>query len=331
MNDGRFAVPKLIVSRCLGFDACRWNGAIIHDERVERITGFVVETVCPEVDAGFGVPREPMVVVAPSVDDVNPRLVQVATGLDVTPQFARFLDRYFADREMPDGVILKSGSPSCGLNDAKVYPRHGRVAALGRGPGLFARALLARWPTVPVQSEARLENGRIRRHFLTVLFLRASFREARARGTMDALVRFHARNKLLLMAYHQTLARRLGVVVANHERLPAPAVFDRYERLLAEATARPPRAPAVVNALQHAFGYVSQQLDPRERAFLIELIEQFRTGRVGLEVPVAVLGSHIARFDVEYLAGQTLFAPYPGELEEPVGEEAWRPPLGREA
>ena len=53
--------PRIVVSRCLGFDHCRYNGDVIKDDFVEALTPFVEYiTVCPEVEIGLGVPRKPI-------------------------------------------------------------------------------------------------------------------------------------------------------------------------------------------------------------------------------------------------------------------------------
>ena len=53
--------PTVVVSRCLGFDHCRYNGDVIMDKFVERLKPYVnYITVCPEVEIGLGVPRKPI-------------------------------------------------------------------------------------------------------------------------------------------------------------------------------------------------------------------------------------------------------------------------------
>ena len=65
------ARPRIVVSRCLGFDACRWNAEMIRDEFVESLQSHVdFVTFCPECEIGLGVPRRPIRLVAP---DGSPR------------------------------------------------------------------------------------------------------------------------------------------------------------------------------------------------------------------------------------------------------------------
>lgn len=63
------------------------------------------------------------------------------------------------------GYILKAKSPSCGLRDVSVHDDSGRVA--GTGTGLFADALRAALPELPVEDELRLEDPGAREAFLS--------------------------------------------------------------------------------------------------------------------------------------------------------------------
>jgi len=53
--------PRVVVSRCLGFDRCRYDGSMIQDAIVESLRPWVEWIpVCPEVEIGLGVPRAPV-------------------------------------------------------------------------------------------------------------------------------------------------------------------------------------------------------------------------------------------------------------------------------
>ena len=64
----------------------------------------------------------------------------------------------------------------------------------------------------------------------------------------------------------------------------------------------------------HALGHVSEHLTPAERAHFLDSLEAYRSDRLPLIAVQSVLGSWIARFEVEYLRDQTYFAPFPAEL-----------------
>jgi len=67
-------------------------------------------------------------------------------------------------REDLDGYVLKSKSPSCGGWSVKVTNESGSPASDGRG--LFASALIERFPLLPVEEEGRLADPAVRRDFI---------------------------------------------------------------------------------------------------------------------------------------------------------------------
>ncbi|MGQ9586280.1 MAG: YbgA family protein [Anaerolineae bacterium] len=307
-----FPRPCVVVSKCLGFAACRYNGQTIPDAFVaslEPYVGFVL--VCPEVEIGLGVPRDPVRVV---LVDGERRLLQPATGLDVTEQMWAFAQAFLGSLEAVDGFILKGRSPSCGIQEVKVYPPGEKVAAVGKAEGFFGGAVKERFPGWPIEEEGRLRNFRLREHFLTRLFTLARFRQARAAGHMQDLVRFHTEHKFLLMAYHQAQLRQLGRIVANQAGLAVSEAMVQYEGGLRIALANPPRPGAVVNVLLHALGHFRQRLSAHEKAYFLDALAQYRAQRVPMSVPVGILGAWIARWDEPYLASQRFLAPYPPAL-----------------
>jgi uncharacterized protein YbgA (DUF1722 family)/uncharacterized protein YbbK (DUF523 family) len=302
----------LVLSKCLEIDACRYNGQLIRAPFVLSLMPFVdLKPVCPEVEIGLGIPRDPirLVRLGSSVS-----LVQPTTGRDVTADMQAFNDSYLSGLGEVDGFILKSRSPSCGIKDTKIYAGEDGKQPSDKGPGMFGGAVLERFPLAAVEDEGRLTNFRLRHHFLTKLFTRAAFRELEARPSMAALVQFHAENKLLLMAYHQSELRALGRIVANPDRRPIDAVLADYEVHLAHALERPPRNTSNINVLQHALGYVSDGLTAAEKRHFLEALDEYRARRMSLSPPLLLVQSWIARFEESYLAQQSYFEPYPAEL-----------------
>jgi uncharacterized protein YbbK (DUF523 family) len=59
--ENNFAKPKLLVSKCIEFDSCRYNGQKISSDFVKKLKKCVdFNPVCPEVEIGLGVPRNPI-------------------------------------------------------------------------------------------------------------------------------------------------------------------------------------------------------------------------------------------------------------------------------
>ncbi len=310
-----FTTPRVVVSKCLEFASCRWNGMMISSHEVRALKP-VVEfiPVCAEVEVGLGVPRKPIRVVE---RDNELRLVQSETGTDITAEMVNFTETFLDNLEDIDGFILKDRSPSCGNKDVKVYPSTGKVSAIrGNENGFFGGPVVERFGHLAVENEGRLNNFRIREHFFTKLFMLADFRHVKEDGTMRSLVDFHSRNKLMLLSYNQSVMRDMGRVVANHDKKPVKEVFNDYQELLYRAFAKMPRHTSVINVLMHAMGYFSKELNAAEKAYFLDTMEQYRINRVPLSVCNAILKSWIIRFDEKYLDSQTFFEPYPEQLIE---------------
>ena len=308
------ARPTIVVSKCLGFAACRYNGLSISSDVVKALMPHVdFVPVCAEVEIGLGVPREPIRVVS---GPNGLRLLQPSTGADVTDRMTRFAATFLDSLAIVDGFILKSRSPSCGVRDVKVFRGVEKEAAVGKGSGFFGAAVVEKFPGHPVEDEGRLMNFRIREHFLTSLYALARFRAARARLAMRDLVDYQARNKLLLMSYSQKEMRLLGKLVANSGKKAPSAVFDEYEAHLRAALAKPPKYVSNINVLMHAMGYFKEGLTPPEKAHFMASLEKYRAGKIPLSATIAIVNSWLARFGSDYLKQQTYFEPYPEELVE---------------
>jgi len=304
--------PVVVVSKCLGFDHCRYNGEIVDGPFVRRLREFVeFVPVCPEMGIGLGVPRDPIRIV---VSEGQMRLVQPSTGKDFSSPMEEFAASFLAGQGGADGFLLKSRSPSCGTRDVKIYNESGNLLSAAQRQGFFGRAAMLRYGDALVEDEGRLRNFLIRERFLTMLFTLARFRELAERPTMAGLTGFHAQHKLLLMTYSEVAMRKLGKIGANEEHRPVADVFADYGALLPRAFAGPPKYTAAINVLMHALGYFREGLTAGEKAFFLDALQRYRAGRAPLSVPVGIVQSWIVRFDQPYLAQQVLFRPYPEPL-----------------
>jgi uncharacterized protein YbgA (DUF1722 family)/uncharacterized protein YbbK (DUF523 family) len=312
-----FPKPKVVISKCIEFDSCRYNGQMISSDFVKSLAPHVdFLPVCPEVEIGLGVPRGSLRLVS-TAEGGETRLVQPTTGRDVTADMQSFAAKFLDSLGEVDGFILKASSPSCGIKNTKAYPTAGKSAALSRSAtGLFGAAVLARYPDLAVEDEGRLRNARVKEHFLAKLFTLARFREVERSGSMQELVRFQTENKMLLMAYNQTEQKALGNIAANHDHRPFDSVIGEYGAHLRRALSQAPRYTSNINVLMHALGYFSDRLSAAEKAMFLDNIQKYRDGKITICPNTTLLKSWIARFEDDYLARQTFFEPYPQDLIE---------------
>jgi uncharacterized protein YbgA (DUF1722 family)/uncharacterized protein YbbK (DUF523 family) len=305
---------RLGISACLLGERVRFDSGHKREPFLVESLGQFVDwvSVCPEVESGMGAPREAMRLVR--VDD-EVRLLTNKTAQDKTVMLRHFSSRRVNELAEEDlcGFVLKKDSPSCGLERVKVYSPGGVPTKTGRG--LFAEALAARFPLLPVEEEGRLNDPRLRENFVERIFAyRRLVTLFAKRWTMGDVVRFHTAHKLTLMAHKPDAYRRLGQLVASGASTPRGELQQRYasEFMAALQAMATPRRHS--NVLHHMLGYFKKTLDRESRAELLALIEDYAAGHVPLVVPLTLLGHHIRRGEVSYLADQVYMRPHPVEL-----------------
>ena len=307
-----FAKPVVVVSKCLEFEACRYNGERIASSFIERLVPHVrFRPVCPEVEIGLGTPRDPIRIY---LQGEKKALYQPTTRRHLTRKMNAFSRRYLGGLEEVDGFILKAKSPSCAITDAKIFPTAAAGENAAQGPGLFGGAALEAFGSRAFVDEAGLNEPSARAGFLTKIFALAAFREAKESGRTARLTRYHAENKLLFMACHQETMREMGRVAANLDKRAFSEVLSAYESALARLLAHTPGQASWVNALTHAMGHLAEKITKRDKASFLDALQEYREGKIPLDGPLETLKSWAARFGSEYLASQTIFEPYPGVL-----------------
>lgn len=225
MTDARI---RLGISACLLGEPVRFDGGHKRDPFLVESLGPFVEwvLVCPEVESGLDAPRESMRLVQA---DGQIRLLTNKTAQDHTARMHGYARRRVEELAEGDlfGFVLKKDSPTCGLERVKVYGTAGIPVRSGRG--LFADALVRRFPLLPVEEEGRLNDPRLRENFVARIF---AYRRLTAlfatRWSMGDMVRFHTAHKLTLMAHRPLAYQRLGRLVASGKALARREFQDRY-------------------------------------------------------------------------------------------------------
>ena len=308
---------RIGVSSCLLGAKVRFDGGHKRSDFLVEVLGNFVEFVptCPEVEIGLGIPRPTLRLVREGNSPREVRLIAEKTGADRTAKMNAYAERRVTalGREDLSGYVLKKNSPSCGMERVKVYGRSGMPTH--DGSGLFATALMRRYPTLPVEEEGRLSDPQLRENFVERIFAYRRLRSFFAsRWTLGSFVQFHTAHKLILMAHSPTDYRQLGRFVANAKHLSHDEIADRYELAFMGALKKLATPARHTNVLQHILGYLRGHLDDVAREELAGLIEDYRQGLVPLVVPVAFFRHYVHKFDIEYLRGQIYLEPHPKEL-----------------
>ena len=306
---------KIGISSCLLGNEVRWNGGHKLDKYLTRTLGKFVEyvPVCPEVEAGFGIPRESMRLVG---DPDKPRLITFKSKTDCTDRMLAWAHKRVRELEKEDlcGFIFKSDSPSSGMIRVKVYNEKGMPHKVG--VGMFARAFMAHFPLIPVEDDGRLNDPLIRENFILQIFTMKRWRDSLVgkRG-MGQLVEFHTRNKLLIMSHSPKHYRLMGKLVAEGKKMAMRDLYDEYQRLLMEALKLKTTIKKHMNVLQHLMGYFKKQLSAVEKQELLEVFGHYRSELVPLLVPITLINHYVRKYDQPYLKDQTYLNPHPSELK----------------
>ncbi len=293
----------------------RYDGGHQLDPFLKDTLGRYVDfvPVCPEMELGLGVPREPVRLVG---DPDAPCLVTVRTGRDLSKCMTEWARRRVAELEKEDlsGFVFKSRSPSSGMERVKVYPEKG--APVKKGIGLFARIFMEHFPLLPVEDEGRLHDPALRENFIERIFDLRRWRECLATGkNIRRLIEFHTVHKLVLLSHSEKHCHLLGRLLADAKTVPVRELYARYQTLFLEALALQATARKHANVLQHMMGYFKKELSPDEKKELLEVIDLYRRGICPLIVPLTLIKHYVRKYEEPHLRKQVYLDPHPVELQ----------------
>ena len=306
---------RIGISACLLGQRVRFDGGHKRDVFLTENFGRHIEwvPVCPELEAGMTVPREPVRLVG-TAD--KPKMVAEKSGKDWTVAMRNFAAARVDDLSQMNlsGYIFKKNSPSCGLERVRVY-RGNHAPPTRDGRGLFAAEVTTRLPLLPVEEEGRLNDPGLRENFIERVFAYHRWQGLVAkRKSLAALIRFHTEHKFLLLAHSEAHYRRLGRIVAAAKAQPLRAAYEEYGRQFMAGLAVLATAKKHANVLDHMMGFFSRRLSRAERTEWVEVIKDFRHQLVPLVVPVTLVRHYVRKYQVDYLANQVYLDPSPKEL-----------------
>ena len=305
---------RLGISACLLGQEVRYDGGHKRDRYLTDTLGRFFEwvPVCPEVEMGLGTPRETLRLIG---EAEAPRLVFAKTGEDQTEAMATWARPRLEALAGADlsGYILKSDSPSCGMERVRVYRSSG--VPTRDGVGIFARALMERLPLLPGEEEGRLHDLPLRENFVERVFCYRRWRDLVDGGlTRGKLVTFHAVHKLLLLAHSPKHYQDLGRLVAAAKQYSTKELEARYGEVFMAGLKIRATAKKHTNVLQHILGYLKKELEAHDKAELLSVISDYSSGLVPLVVPLTLLKHHLGRHPVPYIQEQVYLTPHPKEL-----------------
>ncbi|WP_292463973.1 DUF523 and DUF1722 domain-containing protein [Methanolobus sp.] len=321
-----FPRPIVLVSKCLEFENVRYNGQLVRSQIIRDLMPLVdFLKVCPECDIGMGVPRDPIRIVKKGHEY---RLIQPATGEDLTDRMDAFTDQFLASMDDVDGFIFKSGSPTIGIRNIKVYAGNEMAPVVEKGAGFFAKKILAKYSGFPMEEDDRLRNYRIRHHFLTQLYTFADFRHVKASGSMEEIVEFNKKNMFLFSFYDSATYGKMCELLANilandtnggYEQFIE--AVDSYEKLLKSLMKKPGDADSRINTARSILSCFEESMSSHEKDYYEDLFVNYRENRVDEDALTEVLRLSVVLYGGTDMNNNTILYPYPEILRMPCGEK----------
>ncbi|CAM3868605.1 YbgA family protein [Rheinheimera salexigens] len=306
---------KVGISACVLGDKVRFDGG-------HKASGFCTSVlsdhvdyipVCPEVAIGMPIPRPAIRLQLDQQEQVH--LVRSKDpSIDHTEQMQTFIDKKLPQLSNLSGYIVCAKSPSCGMERVRLFDANGHQ--LGKiGVGIYTRALMQRYPWLPVEEDGRLFDDALRENFICRLFACHDYQQSMREGfTIGKLVKFHSRYKFLVLAHHPVAYRELGRLVAQAKLFSAEKLQLRYLTDFMNALKVIATRKNHTNVLQHLQGFLKNSLNAQAKQELSETINKYRLGYLPLVAPLTLFKHHLSLHPNQYLSEQCYFDPYPESL-----------------
>ncbi|KAB7884944.1 YbgA family protein [Poseidonibacter ostreae] len=317
---------KLGISSCLLGTNCRYDGGHSRDRFITDMLGDYFEFVpyCPEKMI-FTTPREAIRLVRTEDEDI--RVKTSTENVDVTSKLVD-ISKQLANQIQDDdlcGFILKSKSPTCGLERVKVYASKKNAMSEKNGIGVFAKELKDKYPLLPLEEEGRLGDAWLRENFLMQIFsYKNIFEFLKNNPSAKDLVEFHTSYKYMIYAKSHQSYKELGQIVANHDKKDIKIVLEDYKHAFLNAISLKGSISNTYNVLLHLYGYFKKDISKDEKTEILDTLEEFKNEVIPLIAVIKILNLYIKRFNIEYLKTQKFLNPYPKELALRSKVEAYR-------
>lgn len=303
--------PRLGISACLLGMPVRFDGGHKQDNFILASLASHIEcvAVCPEVEAGFAVPRPTMQL------RLRGKEIRVVMSKgeheDVTQKMHDSAARKMNELSHLDGFIFKKNSPSCGVFRVPVViSKHGHREKIGRG--IFAQTFMERYPLIPVEEEGRLNDAGIRENFIERVF--AYQRWKNVADSVHGLIGFHSQHKLMLMARGSHYYQELGRLAAETTVDNLSQYQDKYIHRFMEVMSIIPSHGKQVNVLLHILGYLKKVLSREDKKELLDVFEAYRQQQLPLITPVTLLRHYLRLYPQPYIEKQHYLKPFPEQL-----------------
>ena len=296
---------NIAISRCLLGDKVRYNGTHKFDQWISNTLGQFVTfiPVCPEVEFGMGIPREPIQLEIPIA---SPQIVSVYSNKNYTQDMLKSFKPIISNllNKSILGFILKSKSPSCGIYNIPIFNNHHSIVA-NNGMGLFARMVHHQFPLYPLIDEHQIHQPTYRESFFNALFICDRFRKfINTSYDENSLMAFHFRHKSQLQSHHWKSWDIMNQLIQNQSLHLMKRVYI-YQYLLIKTILQYHATTYLKSrVLFDLMAWIDNRLLLNEKNELIHAIDQYSRHNISLQVPVNQLRHLALKYDHSDLQNQ---------------------------
>lgn len=304
---------RLGVSACLLGQNVRYDGGHKADLFIIKTLSrhFSLIPLCPESEAGLGVPREAIHLVRARTGEL--RLKTVSSEKDVTPIMNRWLQLKMTALagQRVRGFILKARSPSCAVRpDIPIYGEAGNVESLTSG--LFVQGVREFFPFAPMIEESDLRDEFRWASFLEELATYDRFcRLAEDGFDLKTIERFHRDHRLLIMSRDARLLVSLDQLMEKLKKNWMPGMERVYYTRLKAAFRSHPTLKKQLNCLKTLVQELSDYLSAEEIRLIEPQLRDFQKGNIPLAIPLTTISNWVKKYKLEeFFEDAYLFPPH---------------------
>ncbi len=283
--------PIIGISACLLGKKVRYDGEHRLDHYLKYTAGRYVKwlPLCPEVEAGLPIPREPMV-----LDGKGGlvRLITVNTGIDHTERLNKWIKKKLKElyKLNLSGFVFKSRSPSCGLSV--------RIAKTSqKTSGLFAHAFKKAFPEIPVTENETLYDPEERRNFFERVHMYNTFKTVK---TENQLKDFHTHHRLLFLSRSVETCKCLDELVNSSIKDKKILYLKAMNRILTLK----PRPEDEEKVFRMIIKELKPHIDSKTEKHLLKILNDFKKGKLSRIFIISVLRHYAELYGIEKLLSE---------------------------
>ncbi len=120
------------------------------------------------------------------------------------------------------------------------------------------------------------------------------------------LVRFHSSHKYFIYAKSHEAYKKLGSIVANHDKKDIQVVLQEYKKVFLQVAPIIPSSNNIYNVLLHMFGYFKHDLSKDQKDRTLNKMLEYKNGKLPLLEIIAILNDYVDKFGNTYLKQQKI-------------------------